>query len=167
MSSQGLRTASLMAATLSMGLAAGVFALYGHTIMPGLRRTDDPTFVGAFRAIDTAIINPWFIGGSFLGALIFTAAAVITNRGARDFPWILAALITYVLVVAITVAVHVPLNTAIKAARIDGPTADLAEVRAHFHEARWAAWNLVRAVTSTGAFAALAWALVLHGRATA
>ncbi|MEO6467621.1 MAG: DUF1772 domain-containing protein [Acidimicrobiia bacterium] len=76
-------------------------------------------------------------------------------------------LIAYVVVIAITVAVHVPLNDAIKGAQIDGPQADLTEVRAHFHEARWAAWNLVRAVTSTGAFAALAWALVLHGRATA
>ena len=167
MSTDGLATASLMAATLSMGLVAGVFVLYGHTIMPALRRTDAPTFVGAFRAIDTAIINPWFIGGSFLGALIFTIAAAITNRGAQDFPWILGALIADVVVVAITVAVHVPLNDAIKAARIDTPAADLAEVRAQFHEARWAAWNLVRAVTSTGAFAALAWALVLHGRATA
>jgi hypothetical protein len=28
------------------------------------------------------------------------------------------------------------------------------------------AWNLVRTVVSLGAFASLAWALVLHGRAT-
>ena len=150
-----------------MGLVAGVFVLYGHTIMPGLRRTDASTFVSAFRSIDTAIINPWFIGGSFIGALLFTATAAITNRGARAFPWILTALVAYVVVVAITVAVHVPLNDAIKAARIEGPTADLAQVRAHFHEARWAAWNLARAVTSTAAFVALVWALVLHGRATA
>jgi hypothetical protein len=32
---------------------------------------------------------------------------------------------------------------------------------------RWAAWNLVRVATSTGAFACLAWALVLYGRSTA
>ena len=65
-----LRAGSLLAATLSMGLVAGVFALYAHTIMPGLGRTDDRTFVGAFQAIDRAIINPWFIGGGFFAITI-------------------------------------------------------------------------------------------------
>jgi len=36
--------------------------------MPGLGRTDDRTFVGAFKSIDTAIINPWFLP-TFFGAL--------------------------------------------------------------------------------------------------
>jgi uncharacterized membrane protein len=40
---------------------AGVFWLYDHTIMPGLGKTDDRTFVGAFQAFDRAIINPWFL----------------------------------------------------------------------------------------------------------
>jgi hypothetical protein len=35
-----------------------------------------------------------------------------------------------------------------------------------FHEARWAAWNLVRVATTTVAFGLLAWALVVHGRVT-
>ena len=34
-----LRAAALIAATMTMGLVAGVFALYANTIMPGLRRT--------------------------------------------------------------------------------------------------------------------------------
>jgi uncharacterized membrane protein len=64
------RAVTLMAATLSMGLVAGVFGLYWHTIMPGLARTDDRTFVGAFQALDRAIINPWFMAGGFLGAVV-------------------------------------------------------------------------------------------------
>ena len=43
---------------------------------------------------------------------------------------------------------------------------DLAEVRERFDETRWAAWNLLRAVTSGAAFALLAWALVVYGRST-
>ena len=42
---------------------------------------------------------------------------------------------------------------------------DVAQVRAQFNEARWAAWNLVRVATSVPAFGLLAWALVLCGRA--
>ncbi|HZC99392.1 MAG TPA: hypothetical protein VFA46_04120 [Actinomycetes bacterium] len=46
-----LRGAALVAATMTTGLVAGVFGLYAHTIMPGLRRTDDRTFVAAFQSI--------------------------------------------------------------------------------------------------------------------
>src|ERR1700749_4812552 len=101
-----LRVTTLIAATMTTGLMAGVFGLYQHTIMRGLARTDDRTFVGAFQAIDRAIINPWFMT-AFLGALLFTAAAAVLNRPAR--PWILVALALYLLVVVVTVAVHVPL----------------------------------------------------------
>lgn len=79
------RIITLLLATLTMGLTAGAFALYSHTIMPGLRTTDDRTFVAAFQAIDRAIINPWFIGGCFLGALLTTAAAAaLTFRSAAE-----------------------------------------------------------------------------------
>ncbi len=68
MSEPTLGTISLMVATLTMGLAAGVFVLYAHTVMRGLARTDDRTFVTAFQEIDRAIINPWFMVGAFGGA---------------------------------------------------------------------------------------------------
>jgi uncharacterized membrane protein len=61
MSSTVVRTVTLLGATMTMGLAAGVFALYAHTIMPGLKKTDDRTFVAAFQSLDRAIINPWFM----------------------------------------------------------------------------------------------------------
>ena len=161
-----LRALTLLGATMTMGLAAGVFALYAHTIMPGLKKTDDRTFVAAFQSLDRAIINPWFMAGAFLGALIFTIAATLTHLGQDALPWIAAALVLYVVAVAITFAVNVPLNDALKAAGDPDRIGDLAAVRERFDESRWAAWNVVRAVTSTGAFACLAWALVLYGRAT-
>jgi len=161
-----LRAVSLMAATVSMGLVAGVFGLYAHTIMPGLGKTDDRTFVGAFQSIDRAIINPWFIGGGFFGALLFAILAAIAQIGRDGLPWIAAALVLYLVAFAITIAINVPLNNGIKAAGDPDRIADLAAVRARFNEARWASWNLVRAVASTIAFGLLAWALVLHGRST-
>jgi uncharacterized membrane protein len=56
-----VRTLSLVLATLAMGSVTGAFVIFWHTIMPGLATTDDRTFVGAFQAIDKAIINPWFM----------------------------------------------------------------------------------------------------------
>jgi uncharacterized membrane protein len=162
-----LRALSLLGATLTMGLVTGVFALYAHTIMPALKKTDDRTFVAAFQSLDRAIINPWFMAGGFLGALLLTILAALASLGEDALPWIVAALVLYAIAFVITIAVNVPLNDALKAAGDPNRIGDLAGVRARFDEARWAAWNLVRVVTSLGAFGFLAWALVVYGRATA
>jgi len=155
-----------MAATLTMGLMAGVFGLYAHTIMRGLGNTDDRTFVDAFQSIDRAIINPLFML-TFIGALAFSGAAAalyLHDDGSSVLPWIIAAFVLYLAVFVITIAVHVPLNDGIKTAGDPDRIADLAAVRGAFHETRWVAWNVVRAIASTVAFGCLAWALVLHGR---
>jgi uncharacterized membrane protein len=160
--------AMLVAATMGMGLMAGVFGIYANTIMPGLGRTDDRTFVGGFQSIDRAIINPLFMT-IFFGALLLTGlAALLHLRGdARSvLPWIAAALVLYLATVVVTVGVHVPLNDAIKAAGDPDRIADLAAVRDRFDEARWVSWNVVRAVATTVAFGCLAWALVLDGGTT-
>src|SRR4051794_13875620 len=154
-----LRAITLLGATLTMGLAAGVFALYSHTIMPGLKHTDDRTFVSAFQSLDRAIINPWFMLTAFAGALVLTIAATIAHLGQDSLPWIAAALVLYAIAVVITIAVNVPLNDALKAAGDPDRIHDLHAVRAAFDEGRWAAWNLVRTLASGGAFALLAWAL--------
>jgi uncharacterized membrane protein len=161
-----LRAVSLLAATVSMGLVAGVFGLYAHTIMPGLGRTDDRTFVGAFQSIDRAIINPWFMGGGFFGALVSTVVAALAHIGQGGLPWIAAALVLYLVTFVSTIVINVPLNDGIKAAGDPDRIADLAAVRGRFNEARWRSWNRVRVVTSTIAFGLLAWALVLDGRST-
>lgn len=158
-----LRIVSLMAATMTMGLVAGVFGLYAHTVMPGLAKTDDRTFVGAFQSMDRAIINPWFMGGGFLGALIFTILAAVTHLGRPELPWIAVALVLYIVTFVITMAINVPRNDALKAAGHPDGIADLAAVRAEFDEARWVRWNLVRTLASTTAFGLLAWALTVHG----
>ncbi len=163
-----LRTASLMIATLTVGVMAGVFAIYANAIMPGLGQTDDRTFVRAFRAIDTAIINPLFLL-SFFGALVFTGIAGVLHRGEQFrsvLPWIVVAFVLYLVAVVITVVVNVPLNDGIKAAGTPDSADDLARIREQFNEARWVRWNLVRAVTTSVVFGCLAWALVLGGRVT-
>jgi uncharacterized membrane protein len=158
------RAISLIGATMTMGLISGVFALFAHTIMPGLKKTDDRTFVAAFQAIDRAIINPWFMLTAFVGALPFTIAAAFTTRGTSAFPWIAVALGLYLLAFVVTIAINVPLNDGLKAAGNPDQIKDLAVVREQFHETRWAAWNLLRVITSSTAFGCLTWALVLYGR---
>ena len=161
-----LRAVVLLAAAMTMGIGTGVFQLYVFAIMPGLGRTDDRTFVGAFQQIDRAIISPWLFLW-FFGALGFTAVAAALHFGTDErsaLPWIGGAFVLHLAIVVITMGINVPLNDGIKAAGDPGRIADLAAVRERFHEARWVRWNLFRAVASTVAFGCLAWALVLHGR---
>ena len=163
-----LRTVVLVAATLSVGMMAGVMALYANTLMPGLGRTEDRTFVGAFQAIDTRIINPLFLM-TFLGGLALTVLAAVLHLGEEfrsPLPWIVAAAALYLATVIVTLSVNVPLNDGIKAAGSPDQIADLAAVRSAFNETKWVRWNLVRVVTTTAAFGCLAWALVLVGRVT-
>jgi uncharacterized membrane protein len=158
----------LLPATLTMGLMAGMFGDWAVTIMRGLRATDDRTFVGAFQAIDRAIYNPLFML-TFMGALAFTGVAAVLYLRGEDhapLPWVAVAFGLYLATFIITIAINVPLNDGLKAAGDPDRIADLAAVRAAFQEARWVAWNIVRTVATTVAFGCLAWALVLHGRAT-
>ena len=162
-----LRAAALIIATLMVGLMAGVFVIYANAIMPGLRRTDDRTFVGAFQSIDTTIINPLFLA-TFFGGLVFTGTAAALHLGDEVrsvLPWIVVAFVLYLATFVITVRVNVPLNDGIKAAGAPD-SIDLVRVRERFDEATWVRWNLVRAVTTTAAFGSLIWALVLLGRAS-
>jgi uncharacterized membrane protein len=159
-----LSSAALAAAVLAMGLMAGVFWIFSNTIMPGLRHTDDRSFVGAFQSIDRAIINPWFMA-AFFGTLILTGLAAVLHLGGDKrslLPWIGTAFVLYLIAVVITLAVNVPLNDTIKAAGDPARIGDLAAVRHHFNEARWSAWNLVRTVTSTAAFGCLIAAAMMH-----
>jgi uncharacterized membrane protein len=161
-----LRVAVLIAATMTMGIVTGVFQLYSNTIMPGLKHTDDRTFVAAFQEIDKAIYNPWFMS-SFFGALILTVLALALHLSGDErsvLPWVAGALVLYTGVFVSTLGVNVPLNDAIKAAGDPDEIADLAAVREQFDEAKWARWNLFRAVASTVALGCLVWALVQHGR---
>jgi len=163
-----LHAGALILAVITTGLMAGVFQFYSHTVMPGLARTDDRTFVGAFQSLDRAILNPLFLL-TFLGAFGLTALAAgfsLRSRFHSMLPWLLVALGLYLVVLVITFAVNVPLNNALKAAGRPENGTELAAIRQAFGEGYWVRWNTVRAVASTVAFGSLTWALVLYGRVT-
>lgn len=151
----------LAAATITKGLVAGVFVLYAHTIMPGLAKTDDRTFVGAFQAIDRAIINPWFMA-CFFGAPVLTAVTALLFLGDSGFVLIAGAFVLYAVTFAVTIGINVPRNDEIKAAG-EPDKIDVAAVRAAFDEDSWVQWNRLRVITTTGAFGPLCWALLVHG----
>jgi uncharacterized membrane protein len=159
------RSGALVAATITSGLMAGLYYAYACSVMPGLSRTDDRTFISAMQQINVAILNPWFFV-SFFGALVFTALAAVLHLrgdGRAVLPWIAAALVLYIATLVITFGFNVALNNELVAAGDPDRIADLAAVRERF-EASWVRWNIARTVASTAALACLTWALVLQGR---
>ncbi|MBC8090446.1 MAG: DUF1772 domain-containing protein [Pseudonocardia sp.] len=154
----GLRTATLLVATLTTGLAAGLFTTFSYAVMPGLARADDREFVEVMQRINVAILNPWF-GVVFGGALLSTAVAAAFQVGRPALRWTAGAVILYAIVLLVTFGVSVPLNNRLAAAG----AADPAVARAMF-EAPWVRWNLVRAMASTASFACATTALLVHGR---
>ena len=166
MTAATLTLAALLPATVTSGLLAGVYLLYAHTVMPGLRTLGDREFIAAFQALDRAILNAWFMGLGFLGAPLLTSVALARTWGEPPAGWVATALVLHVVAMVVTARVHLPRNDALKAAGDPATITDPATVRRDFDESRWVRWNLVRVVSSIAATGCLAWALVLTGRAT-
>ncbi|GAA3391705.1 anthrone oxygenase family protein [Cryptosporangium minutisporangium] len=159
---------SLIAATLTTGLIAGFFYAYASSVMVGLARVDDRTFISSMQWINATVRNWWF-APSFFGALALTAvaAALHLRRDARPvLPWILGAFLLYGAAFAMTMGINVPLNDELAAAGDPTAIADPAAIRAAYED-RWNTWNVIRTVASLGALACLVRALILHGRRTA
>lgn len=155
----------LGAALGATGLMAGLFWTYANSVMPGLRRSDDRTFVTAMQGINEAIQNPAFLP-VFFGAFVLPAAAAVQQRrlGARDsLRWTVAATAISGLALAVSFGINIPLNNELDRAGDPALIADLTAVR-HDFEGPWVAANLVRVALCTAAFGCMGRALMLHGR---
>jgi uncharacterized membrane protein len=151
----------LVAAMVALALVTGLIYTFSVAVMPALADADDRTFVATMQRFND---NPVF-QLTFTVALVLTALAAVLLR--RHGPgvavrWTVAALVLYGIVVAVTFGIHIPLNDDIDQANL----ARVADVRDDVEDP-WVAWNIVRTVLSTAAVAALARALIQHGRSTA
>jgi uncharacterized membrane protein len=155
-------TLLLMSATVLTGLLAGFFYAYACSVMVGLARTDDYTFVATMQWINATVRNAAY-APAFFGSLLLTtvAAAIAMKSRRRNAGWVVTAAALYGAALLVTMMFNVPLNDALTAAGAPDQIADLAGVRDDF-EGPWVTWNLVRTVFATGALAALCAALLRH-----
>jgi uncharacterized membrane protein len=156
----------LGAATLTMGLLAGLIYAYSVTVMPGLGRADDRTLVDGMQQIDRAGETAFVLTFTVAPILIVAALVLEYRSGSRRVVrWLVAALVLCGVVLVVTGAANIPLNDDLKQAGDPGGIADIAQVRDDFY-GPWVAWNIVRTVAATAALGCLVYALMLHGRRT-
>lgn len=136
-------------AVVLAGLSAGIFVSFSSGIMPGLRRSDDATFVRAMRDINVAVVNAVFLAPVFLSPLALAAAGIVSlveRATVGGVLLIVAAALALAGGVLLTGARNVPLNN-----RLAASTDDVAATRDAF-ERPWVRSNAVRSVLTVGAF---------------
>jgi uncharacterized membrane protein len=146
-------------ATVAMALVAGTFYAYAVSVMVGLHRTDDLTFVTTMQALNEVTPNAAF-APALLGALALPLVATIvaTRRRSRARAPLAVATVLYAGALVVTIAGNVPLNDDLEAAGPPDQIADVHQVREDFEDP-WVLWNDVRAILTTGGLLALVVAL--------
>lgn len=67
--------------TITNGLLTGLYFAFACAVSPALQRLDDQSFVTAFRSINSAILNCWFLVVFFTAPLITVGCAVVAGVG--------------------------------------------------------------------------------------
>lgn len=112
---ESLRDLSLAATLVTTGLMAGIYLAFSTSVLPGLGRTDDATFVTAMRGMNAAILNPLFFV-VFLGPLPLGVLALAARMPDHDgLGWVTLGLALYVATLVVTGVVNVPLNNRLDA----------------------------------------------------
>ncbi len=150
-----LQRGSVIASTVSMGLAAGFFFTYQISVTRGLAVVDDRAYVETFQAINATIRNAWF-GTVFFGSipLLCATLALQWSNGRLRRVLVGTALALYLATFAITAIGNVPLNDELGSVTDRTPQV-LALARADFEDS-WNTLNLVRTLTCVGALVAIA-----------
>ncbi|MET8297843.1 anthrone oxygenase family protein [Streptomyces sp. NPDC005180] len=162
-----MATALLMVSTVLVGLMAGLFFAFDISVMPGLARGDDRTYVTAMQNINAVIDGNALFGALFVVALpaAVASAALELRRGQPGVAvWVWAAAVLYLVVLVITFTVNIPLNNELADAGDAARIADFSIVDRF--ENTWVATNIVRTLCCTAVLTALVRALVLYERAT-
>jgi uncharacterized membrane protein len=142
-------------AAVGAGLVGGVFFAFSTFVMRGLRALPAPTAVAAMQQINVAAPTAPFMTLLF-GTMVTAAASVVAGlvgSGDREADVLrLVGFVSYLVVIAVTAAFHVPRNDAL--ARVDAAGADAGPAWRRY-AGPWVAGNHVRTAAACVATAVL------------
>ncbi|MFF1339821.1 anthrone oxygenase family protein [Streptomyces sp. NPDC058290] len=163
-----IATVWLMVSTVLVGLMAGLFFAFDVSVMPGLARGDERTYVTAMQNFNAVIDGNGPFGTVFVVALLAAVASAVLEyrKGRRGVAvWVGAAAALYLVMLVITFTLNIPLNNELADAGDAAKLTDFSIVEKF--KGTWVTTNIIRTLLCTAALTALARALVLYGRATA
>ncbi|MEU2249337.1 DUF1772 domain-containing protein [Streptomyces sp. NPDC019224] len=157
-----------MVSVLTLGLMAGLFFAYDVSVMPGLAKTDDRTYVAAMQQFNAEIDGNGLFALIFMGAILAAGLAAFLEfrRGHKTIAlWAGLAAVLYLAVLMLTMGVEIPLNTQLADLGDPAKVHDFALVDKF--KGTWETVNICRTLLTTAALGCAAYAARLHGRAEA
>jgi uncharacterized membrane protein len=150
MMSKLLLTLILLSA-LGCGLIGGVFFAFSTFVMRALAALPSPQGIAAMKSINTAVLNPMFLGvflGTAVGCVILIVPALL-NWQRPGSACMLVGSASYLLGTFLVTAVfNVPRNDAL--ATLDPASAESARLWAEYVTS-WTVWNHVRTIAAIAA----------------
>lgn len=142
----------LIITATTTALMAGLFFAWSCSVIPGLSRLQDSTYISTMQSINRAIQNPLFFF-CFFGTAIFLPLCTYLQYNqpiSSRFWFLLAATVIYLVgVMGVTIFGNIPLNETLDAFQLTSSTAkDIRETRANFEDS-WTAFHTVRTLAST------------------
>lgn len=150
-------------AVLTTSLVAGIVLANSNSVMPGLRKADDRTFVLSIRHLNSSVANPLFLiisNGALLAQIGFVVLAVYLQQFDKVVLGSIA-LIGYVATLLITFIGNLPLNRAIISAELPARESGWNELRVRF-ESRWTLLNHSRTLMCILSVSVLLVALLIN-----
>ncbi len=148
---------TLFAATLLIGLTAGLCFTWGNAVTPGIGQLDDLSYLQAFQKMNRSIENPLFFA-VFFGSFLVGLAAIFTNKGVspEHFRLVTLAIGMYFLgVVVVTVVGNVPLNQMLDKTDLANSSIEQVQGLRKRFEQPWNRFHIIRILAATISFALL------------
>jgi len=143
-----LNLITLVLLTLGSAMLSGLFFVLSNFAIDAFSKIRTESGVSAMQAINSAILNPWFLGlflGTALGSLGALISAVVQwNHQASG--WMIAGALLYLMgCFLVTAAFNVPWNNQLDAVNATDPSAPQAWKA---YVTNWQPWNHLRTATT-------------------
>lgn len=144
----------LIVTAVMTALISGLFYAWSCSVVPGLARVSDSTYLEAMQQINRAILNPVFFL-SFIGTALLLPLSTWLHYGpelnARFWLLLLASVVYLAGTFGVTMFGNAPLNDALDAFNLSSASVqELAAQRARF-EGPWNNLNIIRTMAGVGA----------------
>lgn len=148
-----IKSFCLVAAIVLTGLSAGLFYAWQVSVIPGIKKVADTTYLESMQSINRAILNPAFFL-IFFGSIILLTTSTIQqfNTGPR-FWLLLGALLIYLIgTLGVTMFGNVPLNNTLEVLDLTELVNDKALDFRQLYEQKWNRFHLIRTICAVLSF---------------